>query len=146
MRSTTLCALRRNDAMLAIDTNIVVRYVVGDGGVEFLRATNVVENNRVSIAVTVVLETEWVLRDVYDFSRAEVLSAFTRLFGLPTVSVAEPLAVRRSLDYAGQGLDFADALHLAQASECEAFVTFDRRLARKAGKLGEVRVRVAQRQ
>ena len=129
--------------MLAIDTNIVARYVVGDGGDEFARAVNVIENNRVSIAVTVVLETEWVLRDVYDFSRAEVLSAFTRLFGLPTVSVAEPPAVRRALDYAELGLDFADALHLAQASECEAFVTFDKRLARKAGKLANVQVRLA---
>jgi len=129
--------------MLAIDTNIVVRYVVGDGGDEFVRATNIVENNQVSIAVTVVLETEWVLRDVYEFSRAEVLSAFTRLLGLPTVSVAEPLAVRRALDYTERGLDFADALHLAQAVECEAFVTFDKRLARKAGRLGETRVRLA---
>jgi predicted nucleic-acid-binding protein len=129
--------------MLAIDTNIVVRYVVGDGGDEFVRSVNVVENNRVSIAVTVVLETEWVLRDVYEFSRAEVLSTFMRLFGLPTVSVAEPRAVRRALDYAELGLDFADALHLAQATECEAFVTFDRRLARKARRLAETRVRLA---
>ena len=129
--------------MLAIDTNIVVRYVVGDGGDEFVRAVSVVENNQVSIGVTVVLETEWVLRDVYDFSRAEVLSAFTRLFGLPTVSVAEPPAVRRALDYAERGLDFADALHLAQAGECEAFVTFDKPLARKAGRLADARVRFA---
>jgi predicted nucleic acid-binding protein len=129
--------------MLAIDTNIVVRYVVGDGGDEFVRAVNVVENNQVSIAVTVVLETEWVLRDVYDFSRAEVLSAFTRLFGLPTVSVAEPPAVRRALDYAELGLDFADALHLAQAIECEAFVTLDKPLARKSRRLTEARVRLA---
>lgn len=129
--------------MLAIDTNIVVRYVVGDGGDEFIRAVNVVENNQVSIAVTVVLETEWVLRDVYEFSRAEVLSAFTKLFGLPTVSVAEPPAVRRALDYAELGLDFADALHLAQGVQCEAFVTFDKRFARKARSLAEGRVRLA---
>lgn len=129
--------------MLAIDTNIVVRYVVGDGGDEFARAVKVVENSEVSIAVTVVLETEWVLRDVYEFPRAEVLSAFARLFGLPTVSVAEPLAVRRALNYAEWGLDFADALHLAQATECEAFVTFDKRFARKAGRLAEPRVRLA---
>jgi len=121
----------------------VVRYVVGDGGDEFVRAANVVENNQVSIAVAVVLETEWVLRDVYEFSRAELLSAFTRLFGLPTVSVAEPPAVRRALDYAEQGLDFADALDLAQAVECEAFVTLDRPFARKARRLTGVKVRLA---
>ena len=73
---------------------------------------------------------------------AEVLADFRRLFGLANVSVAEPLAVRRALDYAEQGLDFADALHLAQASECEACVTFDKRLARKAEKLADARVRL----
>jgi predicted nucleic-acid-binding protein len=122
--------------LLAIDTNIVVRYVVGDGGDEFVQAMNVVENNQVSIAVTVVLETEWVLRDVYEYSRAEVLSAFTKLFGLPTVSVAEPRAVRRALDYAKLGLDFADALHLAQATGCEAFVTFEQAIRPKGREVG----------
>jgi predicted nucleic acid-binding protein len=128
--------------MLAIDTNIVVRYVVGDGGDEFVRAVRVIESNPVSIAVTVVLETEWVLRDAYDFSRAEVSPP------LRGCSDCRPFRLRSrwscgALDYAEQGLDFADALHLAQATECEAFVTLDRPLARKAKRLTEARVRLA---
>jgi predicted nucleic acid-binding protein len=39
------------------------------------------------------------------------------------------------------GLDFADALHLAKAAGCEAFVTFDQRFARAATRLGAVQVR-----
>jgi len=31
-----------------------------------------------------------------------------------------------------QGLDFADALHLARSSRAAAFLTFDRRLAKRA--------------
>lgn len=38
-------------------------------------------------------------------------------------------------------MDFADALHLAQAQECEAFVSFDQRFAAVANALGEVKVR-----
>jgi predicted nucleic acid-binding protein len=37
-----------------------------------------------------------------------------------------------ALDAYAQGLDFADALHLARSSRATAFLTFDRRLA-KAG-------------
>jgi predicted nucleic acid-binding protein len=35
----------------------------------------------------------------------------------------------------------ADALHLARAQGCEAFVSFDQRLAAVANALGEVKVR-----
>jgi predicted nucleic acid-binding protein len=32
-------------------------------------------------------------------------------------------------DWMGDGMDFADALHLTKAARCEAFVSFDRRFA-----------------
>ena len=117
--------------MLAIDSNVLVRYVVGDGGGEFDRAVHVIENNPVWIALTVVLETEWVLRDVYEFPRIEVLSTLERLFGLSTVSVAEPLVVGRAMRLAQSGMDLADALHVAQAPEKATFVTFDKALVKR---------------
>jgi predicted nucleic-acid-binding protein len=58
--------------MLVIDTNIVVRYLVADGKEEFAKATKIIESNRVSILLTVVLESEWVLRDAYDFPRGKI--------------------------------------------------------------------------
>jgi predicted nucleic-acid-binding protein len=129
--------------MLAIDTNIVVRYLVGDGGTEFARSVDIVESNEVSIALTVLLETEWVLRDVYAFRRGDVLAAFERLLGLPTVSVSEPGVVRKAMALAVSGLDFADALHLAQVVKQEAFVTFDKALVKRAKRLGSIAVRLA---
>lgn len=38
-------------------------------------------------------------------------------------------------------MDFADALHLAKAENCDAFVTFDQRLAAVANALRELTVR-----
>jgi predicted nucleic acid-binding protein len=128
--------------MLAIDTNIVVRYVVGDGGDEYSRAVDIVENNPVSIAVTVILETEWVLLHAYKLPRNVVLLAFERLFGLPTVSASEPVILRKALSLAGSGVDFADALHLAQAGPRDTFVTFDKALAKRAARHGGVPVRL----
>jgi predicted nucleic-acid-binding protein len=122
--------------MLAIDTNIVVRCVVGDGGNEFRRALDLVENNQVSVWLTVVLETEWVLRDAYEFPRGDVLSAFEGLFGLPNVSVTDPQAMRKAITLAESGLDFAEAIHLAQAAGTETFVTFDKDLVKRASRNG----------
>jgi predicted nucleic acid-binding protein len=45
------------------------------------------------------------------------------------------------LDWVRGGTDFADALHLAKAEGCEAFVSFDQRFAAMANVLSEVKVR-----
>jgi hypothetical protein len=37
-------------------------------------------------------------------------------------------------------MDFADALHLGSASECETMLTFDRKFIRSAAVIGEKRV------
>jgi predicted nucleic-acid-binding protein len=132
MKSTPRSERPRSGAMLAVDTNVVVRYVVGDGGVQFAKAVDILENNKVSIALTVVLEVEWVLRDAYEFTRAEVLSALEKLSGLPTVTLAQAGIVRKAMALAARGLDFADALHVAQSEECAAFVTLDKQPIRKA--------------
>ncbi len=129
--------------MLAIDTNVVVRYVVGDGGDQFGRAVHIIENNDVSISLTVVLETEWVLRDAYEFQRQDVLAALEKVFGLPTVTIRDGHIARTAMSFAASGLDFADALHLAQSGACEAFVTFDRRFVRKAKGLIDTPVKSA---
>src|SRR5271165_3450212 len=61
---------RRNGGMLAIDTNLVVRYLVGDDPGQAARARSLIDNNDVFVCTTVLLETEWVLRSVYGFSAA----------------------------------------------------------------------------
>jgi hypothetical protein len=40
------------------------------------------------------------------------------------------------LELFGAGMDLADALHLVRSGSAAAFVTFDRRLARRAKALG----------
>jgi len=129
--------------MLAIDTNVVVRYVVGDGGEQFGRAVDIIENNEISIALTVVIETERVLRDAYQYSRQDILAALKKIFGLPTVMLKDQQIVWKAMTLAASGLDFADALHLAQSQGCQAFVTFDKRLVAKAASIDGVTVQAA---
>jgi predicted nucleic acid-binding protein len=40
-----------------------------------------------------------------------------------------------------KGIDFADALHLLKAEDCEAFLSFDRSFAKIANTLSELEVR-----
>jgi predicted nucleic-acid-binding protein len=127
--------------MLAVDTNVIVRYLTRDDAAQFAKADALVKNNDVQVCTTVLLETEWVLRRGYSFSRAEILKALVAFAGLPRVALEDPALAARALDWMSRGMDFADALHLAKADECEAFVSFDRRLARLAKRVGGARVR-----
>jgi predicted nucleic acid-binding protein len=128
--------------MLAIDTNVVVRYVTGDHPTQSARAKTLVETERLFVGMTVLLETEWVLRSVYGFSAAMICKALRAFAGLPHVTVERPAMVAQALDWTAGGVDFADALHLAAAAECEAFMTFDQRFATVADRLGALPVRV----
>jgi predicted nucleic acid-binding protein len=89
----------------------------------------------------VLLETEWALRSVYAFTMAQVSKALRDFAGLPRVTIEDEGAAAKALDWMDAGIDFADALHLTKAGACDAFITFDERLARAANRLGTVKVR-----
>lgn len=129
--------------MLAIDTNIVVRYLTGDDKRMSPAALKLVGENSVFVSVTVLLEAEWVLRNAYEMPRERVIGELRKFFGLETVTVAEAEKVAKALAYAERGLDLADALHLVQSEGCEAFVTFDKKFARRARSFDGVAIRLA---
>jgi predicted nucleic acid-binding protein len=128
--------------MLAIDTNLVVRYLTGDHPEQSATARTVIDGNSVFIATTVLLEAEWVLRSVYGFSNAACADALTRFAGLRNVVLEDPTRAARALAWSAQGLDFADALHLAAAAACEAFVSFDKRFVKAADAINSPTVRM----
>ena len=119
--------------MLAIDTNVVVRLLTGDDPDQAARARALLEASRVYVALTVMLEAEWVLRSAYGFERGQVVEALTAFAGLEAVTVERPQLLAEALRRCAAGMDFADALHLGAAEGCEGFVTFDRRLVAAAG-------------
>lgn len=122
--------------MLAIDTNILVRYLTGDNPRQSSRARSLIDNNDVFVATTVLLETEWVLRSVYGFGSQKVVQTLAQFAGLPRIRLQDPPLVAKALDWATTGIDFADALHLAASHESAAFVSFDERFVRTASSLG----------
>ena len=117
--------------MIALDTNIVVRFLTRDEPRQAARAKALIDAGPVFVPTTVMLETEWVLRSGYRFEPAAIVASFRGLLGLASVEVEDRWAIVRALAWYGQGLDFADALHLACAQQADAFATFDRKLQRK---------------
>jgi predicted nucleic-acid-binding protein len=128
--------------MLAIDTNIVVRYLTGDHPQQSPKAKALVDAEIVFVGTTVLLETEWVLRSVYGFSSVKVAKALHAFAGLPNVTLDDPASIAKALDWTARGMDFADALHLAKAEGCDAFVTFDRQFAKSTKELSDIEVRI----
>ena len=118
--------------MLAVDANVLIRFLTRDDIGQAARAARVLSREEVWLAKTVLLETEWVLRSLYSQPAHIVASALRKLLGLPRVRVEDPRAVAKALDWVDSGLDFADALHLASCGESTAFATFDERFAKRA--------------
>ena len=124
--------------MISLDTNVVVRILTRDDPRQAEKARDLVRRaERLWLAKTVLLETEWVLRYCYDLSREVILLAFWKLLGYRPLEVEDLGAVRQALEWYVAGFDFADALHLASSPEGGGFATFDRTLAKVARRLEE---------
>lgn len=120
--------------MHAVDTNVLVRLFTGDDAGQTKRVAALFKKKAIYIPKTVLLETEWVLRRLYQLERKVVTDAFRKVSGLANVEIEHPLAVAQALQWCDGGMDFADALHLASSHASEKFATFDVQLKKTAPK------------
>ncbi len=123
--------------MRALDTNVLARFFIDDAddpqAVAQRPAAIAALSARAFVSVTVLLEFEWVMRGFYDMTRAEISQVLRGLMSFEQVSIEDRNAVLSALDAFDLGMDFADAVHLARVGRASAFLTFDRRLAHRAG-------------
>jgi len=122
--------------MIALDTNILARLLLRDDARQYGLAHALLAQDRLYTApITVMQELVWVL-EVNDCAREDIARALGLLLGLPNFRPQNPEALRQALAWYVQGLDFADALHLALSQDSEELATFDKAFARQAGRLG----------
>lgn len=121
--------------MIAVDTNVVVRLLVDDDPAQAELARSLFATEQVFIADTVLLETAWVLGYSYNLDTGTIAGALRRLFGLANVHLRDAAAVALALQWYADGLDFADAFHLAQTVHCRRMLTFDRRFVSRSGEI-----------
>ncbi len=121
--------------MISIDTNIIIRLLTGDDPAQFKKAKALFENETIFITISVVLESEWVLRYAFQLKPLDIIDAFLALFGLPNVKLEDEAVIFDAIEWHKLGLDFADAIHLAKSHNAQAFATFDKRLVKTAARI-----------
>ena len=122
--------------MIALDTNLLARLLLRDDAAQHARVKGLLRTDQVFTApVTVFLELVWVL-EANDCTPADIERGLNLLLGLGNFKPPQGDAVRDALRNYVQGMDFADALHLALSVGDDAYVTFDKAFVRRAAKLG----------
>lgn len=128
--------------MAALDTHVLVRWLTDDDAgqsaiVARLLASTASRNERLFVTVTVMLETEWVLRSRYRFDKSLVTAALDALLGAAELEFQTEPALEQALwlfKQAGSP-DFADCLHVALVGQAGQgpLLTFDERASRLEG-------------
>lgn len=127
--------------MPALDTNVLVRYVVQDDTAQVAAAKRLIsrcvdEGLRLFIPVTVVLELEWVLRSNFDFGKDDVLRTLSTLLSAAELTFESERALEVALQlFRESSADFADCIHIALATQAgeQPLWTFDKGAAKVSG-------------
>ncbi|CCI20371.1 MAG: type II toxin-antitoxin system VapC family toxin [Microcystis panniformis] len=129
------------ESLIAIDTNVIVRLITRDNEEQYQKSFKIFHDKNIFIADTVILETEWVLRFAYKFKSVEICQAFRKVFGLPNVYLTNERLILKVIEWHENGLDFADAFHLASSLHCFEFYTFDEKFIKKSQDLSSSKVK-----
>jgi predicted nucleic-acid-binding protein len=122
--------------MKSLDTNVLVRLLLGDDAAQLAQVKHLLSQpQQFTSSITVMLELVWVL-EAHDYTPAQVQHGLALLLGLPNFWPAHVAQLRQALAWYGQGMDFADALHLALRGESAQLLTFDKGFIKTAKKLG----------
>jgi predicted nucleic-acid-binding protein len=125
----------------AVDTNVVVRVLVGDdprqrrAALARLRAIRA-EGGHAVVGVVVLAELGWVLASAYGYDRTQVAAALRGIMNTPPFVVSRRAEVLAAIEaYEKGAADFADylILSLARSEGCSTLLTFDRRLSKTRG-------------
>jgi predicted nucleic-acid-binding protein len=122
--------------VIAADTNVIVRLLTGDEPQQTERARRLFETETIFLPKTVLLESEWVLRRLYRLERLAINRALDDLLSLPSVRCEDEPLLRQALAWNRDGMDFADAIHLASSRTASRFATFDLRMIKSARTTG----------
>lgn len=127
--------------MIALDTNVVIRYLAQDEARQSAAATRLIEKSLSTakpgfISLMVLCEIAWVLAACYGADKARIRAVIEGLLGSKQLVVESAEVAWRALrDWEGSSADFSDALlgRSAAAHGAEKVLTFDKAASRLAG-------------
>jgi predicted nucleic-acid-binding protein len=120
--------------MIAIDTNVLVRYLVNDDEKQAERAKHLFDaaanrSDHIFIGCIVLVETVWVLESAYEFTRSEQAEVVTELLAAGLFRFERKEEVEKALDRFRKGkADFSDYLsaEISLAGARSKLHTFDK--------------------
>ena len=123
--------------MIALDTNVLVRFLVQDDATQSAAATSLIQRcSRTTpawLSREVLIETVWVLESAYGRSAADISNVLFGLLEAEEIVVEEASDVAVAAEaYGVAGADFADHMiaSAAMRSGAETIYTFDKKAAR----------------
>ncbi len=127
--------------MLGIDTNVLVRFLLRDDETQFQKAKKLIQREvtagrGVLVSQLVLLETEWVLRSRYGFSKIQMLEVIASLLDTRNMQLEDEQSVEEAIyQWKEASADFADCLIAARNRRlgCNATATFDARAGKLTG-------------
>lgn len=121
--------------MTAVDTNVLVRYLVQDDEAQFQKVLQMLNRKRALFFVCdlVLVETDWVLRSLYEWTGEEVADALARLTTIHNLTFENEARLRSSFKALREGADLADELIVRSCGDhgANAFATFDKGIVRR---------------
>ena len=124
---------------VAVDTNVLVRAVVGDDPAQAKIAAKVLRDAElIAVALPCLCEFVWVLLRVYHFQATDAAAAIRALLAAANVEVNRP-AVEAGLSVLDAGGDFADGIIAYEGNWLggETFVSFDKKAVAFLAALGQ---------
>jgi len=124
--------------MKGVDTNILIRFLIGDDEVQAKKVYNIFkkvesDRNELFVPLLIVIELIWVLESVYEISRAEILDSIRDLLLMPILKFEQQSTVQQfTVSAQGNRYDLSDLLiaHSAKAQGCGTVLTFDKKAAK----------------
>lgn len=123
---------------ITADTNVLVRFIVGDDDRQARAAIKALENAEiVAISSHSLCELVWVLDRSYGVARGDIVDTIRKLTNARNVEVDRP-AVEAGMAMLEAGGDFADGIiaHEGQWLGGETFLSFDKHAVRLLTKQG----------
>ncbi|MFM7631481.1 MAG: PIN domain-containing protein [Alphaproteobacteria bacterium] len=126
--------------MIALDTNVLVRYLIQDDPEQSLKATQLLDtlsaSNKAFIYCIVLCETFWVLKTSYQLPKASLVTVFNGILSVPVLDIEYPERCLMALhNYQMGRADFPDYLikSIANHYGYHRILTFDKTAAQNDG-------------
>lgn len=126
--------------MFALDTNVLVRYIVQDDKAQAARATKVIERlsaeSPAFVSCVVLCEVNWVLKSAYKSPKQERLNVLQNFLSVPVFDIEQLEGCVRALKcYRDGKADFSDYLiqDIGRVHGYDTLLTFDKNAQKSQG-------------